>query len=61
MKSVSKSVAKLCALLTVVLLLGAQPALASPQRSSGGRASHSFLRTLIKRILDLTDIRFPPG
>ncbi len=61
MKHVSKGVAKLCAVCAVVLLLGAQPALAAPQGSAGDRASHSFLRTILKRILDLTDISFPPG
>jgi hypothetical protein len=61
MKGVSKGVAKLFALSAVVLLLGAQPALAAPNGSSGDRGSHSFLRTILKRILDLTDISFPPG
>jgi len=61
MKGVSRSVAKLFALCAVVLLLCAQPALAAPKGPSVDRGSHSFLRTLVKRILDLTDIRFPPG
>jgi hypothetical protein len=61
MRVVPKGVAKLFSLCAVVLLLGAQPVLAAPKGSSGDRGSHSFLRTLIKRILDLTDIRFPPG
>lgn len=61
MRVVSNGVAKLFALCAVVLLLGAQPMLAAPKGPSVDRGSHSFLRTLLKRILDLTDIRFPPG
>jgi hypothetical protein len=61
MRRVSKGVAKLCALGGVVMLLGAQPTLAASQGSRGDRAAHNFLRTILKRIHDLTDISFPPG
>jgi hypothetical protein len=61
MKRVSKAVAKLFALSTIVLLLSVQPALAAPKTPSGDRGTHSIIRTIIKRILDLTDISFPPG
>jgi hypothetical protein len=61
MRVVSKGVAKLFSLAAIVVLLGAQPMLAAPKGPSVDRGSHSFLHTLIKRILDLTDISFPPG
>ncbi len=61
MRVVSKGVAKLFALCAVVLLLGAQPALAAPKGPSGDRGSQGILRTIIKRILDLTQISYPPG
>jgi hypothetical protein len=61
MKGVSKRVAKVFAPCAVVLLLGAQPVLAAPKGPSGDRGSQSILRTIINRILDLTDISFPPG
>ena len=61
MKGVSRRVAKLFALCAVVLVLGAQPALAASRDSSTDRAPRSFLRTIIRHILDLTDIRLPPG
>jgi hypothetical protein len=63
MRGVSKRVSKLLAVSAFALLAAVHPAQAASKRTSanGDSPSHSILRTIIRHILDLTDIRFPPG
>jgi hypothetical protein len=60
MRTVSKRLAKLSAVTGVVFLLGSQPAIAQSRDSSAGDVGRTVWRTIV-RILDLTQIRFPPG
>ena len=61
MRRVSKRITTLVAACALVLIAGGRPAFAAPKGLSDARSSSSFIRTVIRRILDLTDIRFPPG
>jgi hypothetical protein len=61
MKRVSKRVATLFALAAFALVVGGQPAFAAPKAGSEDRGAFKFLRSIVKRILDMPDISFPPG
>jgi len=58
MRGVSKRATSVFALAVVVLVLGSQPALAASRDKVG---VSGVLRTFARRVLDLIDIRFPPG
>jgi hypothetical protein len=63
MRGVSKRVAKLLAVSAFTLLTAVHPALAASQTTLANRdgSPRTILRSIIRHILDLTDIRFPPG
>jgi len=61
MKGVSTTLAKLCAVAALASLLAAQPLFAAPKLPSQGQSVGSVIRSIIRHVLDLTDIRFPPG
>jgi hypothetical protein len=60
MRSVSKRVAKYAGVFVIIALL-VQPAMAATSSSSDGNSFGTFLKRLVVRILDLTQISFPPG
>jgi len=61
MRSVSRRVSSLVGLSALVLVLVTQPAFAARRDAPGDSPSRVILRSIIKHILDLTEIRFPPG
>jgi hypothetical protein len=61
MKVVSTSLAKLCAVAALASMLAAPPVFATPKLPSQGQSVGTVIRSIIRHILDLTDIRFPPG
>jgi hypothetical protein len=61
MKGLPTTLAKLCAAAALAWMLAAQPVFAMPKLPSQGQSVGTVIRSIIRHILDLTDIRFPPG
>jgi hypothetical protein len=61
MQSVSKLAAKFAAVSILISALLVQPVMAASSNPGNGSSWGTFLKRLVTRILDTTDISFPPG